>query len=166
MPTFPLLDEPPAPAPRAMYTGGTTIGDELQLGVGLLAPFRRDLRVDFAAGSGDALVRSAIAQVLLTRADDGKASGELPWRPEFGSLLHRLQYLAIDESYAALVRTRVVGAISLWEPRVRIDDVSVVRSQNARGEIQAYIHVIYRIVQSGAARTLSAPQHLDVPVGA
>jgi phage baseplate assembly protein W len=159
---FPLLDEPPPLDPRADYAPSVPL-DLTQSGVGLLVPFRR-AELDFASDSGDALVRSGITQVLLTRADDGRAGGELPWRPEFGSLLHRLQYMAIDDSFAGLIRSRVIGAVSAWEPRAEIHDVEVHRRENGRGELEAFIRVSYSIVQTSTGATQTAVRALDVPL--
>ena len=36
------------------------------LGFGLLRPFRRDRKADFAAAGGEALLRSAVGQILGT----------------------------------------------------------------------------------------------------
>ena len=165
--TFPLLAEPPPP--DAVGGGGGVAGlapieDRSLLGYGLLAPLRRDRRLDFASAGGVQLVRSAISQILGTRADDGRMTGELPWRPEMGSLLHRLQYAAIDDSFASLVRSRVIGAISLWEPRARITSVQVVRAADAQGHLQALIRVAFDIVQSGTQNVLVRNQQLDVPL--
>jgi phage baseplate assembly protein W len=164
--SFPLLEEPPPPQP--VVTEGVTelYAEPVQRfqEVGLLAPFRRDQKRDFVSGAGEELVRSAVRQVLFVRADDGRSSGELPWRPEFGSLLYRLQYLGMDEGMAALLRHRVVEAIATWEPRVRISDVQVSREFDGEGKILAVARVVYSFVQPGTGNVLVRDAQVDVPL--
>jgi hypothetical protein len=83
--SFPLLPEPtgttPATSARAEAEAparGT--GNEF-LGFGLLRPFRRDLKADFASDGGERVIRSAVGQILCTMAGSEFTQGELPWRP-------------------------------------------------------------------------------------
>ena len=48
---------------------------------GLLIPFRRDLKRDFATGTGRELLASKVRQVLMTEGPTPRSQGELPWRP-------------------------------------------------------------------------------------
>jgi phage baseplate assembly protein W len=160
---FPPLAEPPAPAstPAGATSGLASIEDRSLFGYGLLAPLRRDARRDFQAAGGVALVTSALNQILGVRADDGRGTGELPWRPEFGSLLHRLQYANVDEAFAALARSRVLGAVAQWEPRARITDVRVHRQAGGR----VLLTVLFNLVQLGTENVLARNQSLEVPIG-
>jgi hypothetical protein len=45
---------------------GSRVPEENFLGFGLLRPFQRDLRSDFAAAGGERLIRSAVGQILGT----------------------------------------------------------------------------------------------------
>jgi len=163
---FPVLEEPPPIEASAGAAGANaaSAGERSLLGYGLLTPFRRDRKADFTAGGGYELVRSAIAQVLAVRADDGRMTGELPWRPEFGSLLHRLQYANLDEAYGDLVRSRVVSAIDRWEPRARVMKVQVLRGLDAQGQVSAFVRVEFQIVQAGSGNVLAGTEKLDVPL--
>jgi phage baseplate assembly protein W len=138
--------------------------DRTLLGRGLVVPFRRDKRHDFHAASGAELVRSAISQVLAVRADNGRMTGELPWRPEFGSLLYSLQHTGVDEVFAALARSRVVSAISQWEPRARVTSTQVLRVTDTAGQVTALLRVTYDLVQVGSQNVLTRNQQLDVPL--
>lgn len=69
------------------------------LGTNLIRPFRRDQKKDFVSASGEALVRAAVGQILATRASSDVSQGEIPWRTNFGSLLHLLRYDAVDEVF-------------------------------------------------------------------
>ena len=59
---------------------------------GLIAPFRRDKKRDFASGSGPDLLRAKVLQALLTEGAGPRSSGELPWRTSFGAGLHLLRH--------------------------------------------------------------------------
>jgi phage baseplate assembly protein W len=104
------------------------------IGRGLSIPFRRDRQKDFAAASGEALVRSAVAQVLGTVGASDFTQGELPWRTEFGSLLHLLRHQKNDVALREMAKVYVQDALRRWEPRImvtrldaeRLDDSSLV----------------------------------------
>lgn len=118
---------------------------------GLLRPFRRDRKADFAAGSGEALIRAAVGQILGTMAASEFTPGELPWRTEFGSGLHVLRHRKNDALLQELARIHVVDALMRWEPRVRVTSVQIMRERD-RGENVLAIRLRYRIVEVGAGR--------------
>lgn len=62
------------------------------LGFGLLRPLRRDQKADFAAAGGGQFIRSAVGQILGTVGSSDFTQRELPWRTDFGSLLHVLRH--------------------------------------------------------------------------
>ncbi len=170
MPTlgFPLIPEPDAPAP-AVGTGDALLApfqERAGLGHGLLTPFRRDRKADFASGGMTALIKACVGQILGTRADDGRMTGELPWRPEFGSVLYQLRMLPIDETFAHLVRSKVTAAVQRWEPRARVTKVQVFRQYNSDQNIVALVKVTFDIVQAGTTNILVANQALEVPIAA
>jgi uncharacterized protein len=117
------------------------------LGFGLLRPFRRDRKVDFAAGGGEALVRSAVGQILGTMAASDFTQGELPWRTEFGSLLHLLRHQKNDAVLQELARVHVADALKRWEPRIQLTSVQVTRERN-RGENVLAIRLRYSIISA------------------
>ena len=117
---------------------------------GLLRPFRRDRKADFAAGSGEALIRSAVGQILGTMAASEFTPGELPWRTEFGSGLHLLRHQKNDALLQELARIHVVDALKRWEPRIRLTSVQITRERD-RGENVLAIRVRYAIVARGSA---------------
>ncbi len=92
------------------------------LGFGLVHPLVRDQQGDFAAKGGVELVRSCVSQVLGTDCsnDGGSSQGELPWRPEFGSLLRLLRHRNMDAVLRHLAKVYVVEALGRWEPRVKV----------------------------------------------
>ena len=92
---------------------------------GLLSPFRRDFKRDFASGEGAALLRSKVLQVLMTEGTTPHSSGELPWRTGFGSGLHLLRHRRGDHILAELARVHIRDALSRWLPEVRLVSLDV-----------------------------------------
>ncbi len=89
------------------------------LGCGIVTPFQRDQKNDFANASGLDLIRSCVDQVLGTNAGDDQSKGDLEWRGDFGSKLYRILHRkggVLDE----LARVYVVDALAKWEPRVQV----------------------------------------------
>jgi phage baseplate assembly protein W len=117
------------------------------LGFGLLRPFRRDQKADFAAAGGAAVVKSAVGQVLGTIGASEFTQGELPWRTEFGSLLHLLRHQKNDHVLQELARVYVVDALKRWEPRVVVTSVDVTRDDQS-GENILTIRIRYNILST------------------
>ena len=95
----------------------------MPLSFGLLRPFRRDQKADFAASGAEQVIRSAVGQILGTVGSSDFTQGELPWRTEFGSLLHLLRHQKNDRVLQELARVYVVDALKRWEPRVVVTAV-------------------------------------------
>jgi phage baseplate assembly protein W len=137
---------------------------------GVLRPFRRDRKADFAAGSGEALIRSAVGQILGTMAASEFTPGELPWRTEFGSGLHLLRHQKNDVLLQELARVHVVDALKRWEPRIRVTSVQITREQD-RGENVLAIRLRYDVLSTRIAASatvwVGAGQDISVrPEGA
>ncbi len=116
---------------------------------GLLRPFRRDKKSDFAADSGEVLVRSAVGQILGTMAGSEHTQGELLWRTEFGSLVHLLRNQKNDSVLQELARVHVVDALKRWEPRVQVTSVRITR-ERLDGENVLAIRLRYNIVSANS----------------
>lgn len=117
------------------------------LGRGLVRPFRRDRKQDFAFAEGEELVRSAVGQILGTLAATDFTQGEIPWRPELGSALHLLRHQKNDAVLQELARVHVVDALKRWEPRVQVTSVQVARERD-RGENVLAVRVRYNIISA------------------
>lgn len=132
IPAAPLVvetDATPSPLDRVFKTAR-----DAHLGAGLVRPFRRDEKSDFANSSGAALVKSCVGQILNMRGAGEFTQGELPWEPERGSLLYLLRHQANDIALRELARVYVVEALRRWEPRVRVKRVEVTREEVNAGE--------------------------------
>lgn len=128
-PGWPILTDPLTPAvPVTVVTRaetGRSVDTAGITGRGLLRPFRRDQKRDFASGTGAELVAAQLGQVLGTICSSEVTGGELPWRTEFGSLLHLLRLGNMDPVLIEEARAFVGLAIQRWVPRVRITDIEL-----------------------------------------
>ena len=86
---------------------------------GLLVPFRRDKKRDFASGVGADLLRSDAEQAL------GTQPGELAWRTEFGTELDRLRHRGNTEIVRELGRVYTRDAIKRWLPTAELTKFSI-----------------------------------------
>lgn len=123
-------------------------------GRGILRPFLRDEKNDFANAAGEQNVRACIGQILGTR------KGEIRWRRAFGAdlhlLLHRPQNPALEDYAALLVR----NALQRWEPRAQLRSVKVERREPGVLSLE----VRYNLVD--ASRRTTNQGSLSVIVGA
>lgn len=130
--TWPLTEAVP-PAPPAVGPTTPTAPSIApfsvlnQFGHGVIHPFRRNRTGDFQNEFGVALIKSNVSQILGTFAASEIAQGELPWRPNFGSVLYLLRHQPNNDSAQSLARIYVVEALQRWEPRVKVTDVRVSR---------------------------------------
>ena len=92
---------------------------------GVLAPFRRDKKRDFASGSGEVLLASKVRQALLTEGITPRSSGELPWRTSFGAGLALLRHQRNDAVLRELARVYVRDALKRWVPSARLVSLRV-----------------------------------------
>jgi phage baseplate assembly protein W len=118
---------------------------------GLLAPFRRDRKRDFASDDGDDLLASKVLEVLATEGATARSSGELPWRTAFGTPLQLLRHQNNDVALAELARVYVRDAFRRWLPEARLINVAVQRD----GAVLA-LRVRFRAA-TGAAQTRTVP---------
>ena len=82
------------------------------LGNGIISPLRRLASSDFVAGSNEALIRSAINQILITKP------GELPWRPNFGTNIETFRHKNMSDADLGMLKDDIVNAVLTYEPRV------------------------------------------------
>lgn len=92
---------------------------------GILIPFRRDKKRDFATGGGPLLLASKVRQALLTEGTTSRSSGELPWRTSFGAALALLRHQRNDAVLRELARVYVRNALRRWVPGARLESLEV-----------------------------------------
>lgn len=119
---MPITVQYPLQAPAELVAEAPTqVIDSAVLRRGLLLPFRRDRKNDFANGVGVEKIKSNVRQVL------GTIQGEIPWLPTFGSLLHRLRHQNNNPILENLAFAYVIDPLQIWEPRARVTRVEVTR---------------------------------------
>jgi len=94
---------------------------------GLLTPFQRDRKRDFASGEGDDLLASKVEQVLATEGSTLRSVGELPWRTAFGTPLGVLRHHRNEVVLGELARVYIRDALARWVPEVRLVRVKIVQ---------------------------------------
>lgn len=148
------------------HSGGTQNGvsNDRSLGFGLLHPFQRDRKSDFAAAGGEALVRSAVSQILGTMGASDYTQGEIPWRTEQGSLLSLLRHQQNNIALQELARVYVEDALRRWEPRVQVKSVDTTRDRN-QGDNVLTIRIRYDVVSpsSGNVVISNVEQTVKIP---
>lgn len=91
-----------------------------QFGRGIICPFQRDGKSDFANDSGRRLLSSDIGELLGILGPTPTKPGEIPWRTELGSRLHALRHRKLhSEMIKATAEQMTSGPVRMWEPRVR-----------------------------------------------
>lgn len=161
-----LLATPPAPvAPGVVTSAPLLLSETSYLGHGLGTPFTR-VANDFHDAEDLDSVKSALGQILGTRAQGERAQGELHWRPEFGSLLYQLRHRNQTAGFRMFATHFVRDAVARWEPRIRVVDVSVVADPRTPRSvvIRVVFHVLDRNVASN--RVIFPNQTLDLPLAA
>lgn len=118
---------------------------------GLLAPFRRDRKRDFASDDGDELLASKVLEVLATEGATARSSGELPWRTAFGTPLQLLRHQNNDVALGELARVYVRDAFRRWLPEATLLAVAVDRDGP-----QLALRIRFRAT-SGATQTATIP---------
>jgi phage baseplate assembly protein W len=129
-------------------------------GRGILLPFRRDKKSDFANGQGAALVTSAVRLALGTICGSDSSQGELPWRTEFGSLLQQLRMRNNSPALAEIARYRVVRALRQWVPSVRVRSVLVTQQGD-----RTTLSLRWDVIDPAGTKVLIPGLETSVPVG-
>lgn len=147
---MPILVQYPVQTLAALpaAAAAASVIDSAVLRRGLLLPFRRDRRNDFANGAGVEKIRSNVRQVL------GTMQGEIPWLPSFGSQLFRLRHQNNNPILENLAFLYVIDALQQWEPRARVKGVAVVREGRALNITPTFDAV--DITGAGAVLTLAS----------
>ena len=100
-------------------------------GSGIVCPFRRDGKGDFANNSGLVVLKSDVAELLGIIGPSASEPGELPWDTERGARLIVLKHRGIHkEMTRATAEQMAAGTIRRYEPRVQVGP-TVVRGEGA-----------------------------------
>ncbi len=129
---FGLSVTPSSSSGTAAAVSVVASGAVLSIGRGIVSPLRRSSN-DVVTATDIDLLKNNMRQILGTRAGSEYSTGELPWRTEFGSLLHILRHRPNDIVTQELARIYVVEALGRWEPRIRITSVKITKEAGPTG---------------------------------
>lgn len=139
------------PLETAAAGSGATAPDRAFLGVGWSFPPAAAPTGDLTMAAYDKDVRQAVLIILQT------APGERVMRSDFGAGLSDLVFEPISTSLLALIKHRVQTALTVWEPRIDVDEVTVT-AEPAVGRIDVAIG--YQVRQTSTFYNLVYPFYL------
>jgi phage baseplate assembly protein W len=119
------------------------------LGTGWAFPPRVDARGRVALARHERDVEEAIYMILLT------PKGQRVMRPDFGCRIHDLVFSPNDSTVIGLASYYVEEALSMWEPRIDLLDVSARVDSNYPERLLIDIH--YRLKTTHDRRSLVFP---------
>lgn len=135
-------------------------------GVGLLLPFQRDLKDDFANGSGDALFKSHVLLVLGIDAESEIADGELEWRTDFGSRFYLLRQQRNTIALQALAEFYAQEAFDAWLPELKLRSVLATRVEQDGRDVGVQIHIGFDPPGIASTSTPDGKVKVSVNIGA
>lgn len=95
-------------------------------GRGIVRPFQRDGKGDFANDAGTRILSSNIGELIGIIGPTATTPGEVPWRTDLGGNLHTLRHRRMhNELIRATAEAMTAGVVRRWEPRVRVGPSSV-----------------------------------------
>jgi phage baseplate assembly protein W len=119
------------------------------LGSGWKFPPRLDNRGRIELVHEEQDVAEAIQLILRTR------KGERPMRPEFGCEIHELVFAPNDPATSGLARRYVTEALSMWEPRIDVLDVTTVHDPGRESTL--LLNIRYQLIATNSERNLVFP---------
>lgn len=119
------------------------------LGVGWAFPVGVDARGRIALARRERDIEEAIRMILLT------PRGQRVMRPEFGCQIHDLIFATNDATTAGLAAYYVEEALGMWEPRIRVREVTAQPDPDAAERL--LIRIDYEIQATLDRRTLVFP---------
>lgn len=108
-----------------------------------------DARGRIALSRRERDVEEAILMILLT------PKGQRVMRPEFGCQIHDLIFAPNDATTAGLAAYYVEEALAMWEPRIRVLDVTA--GPDANGTERLLVEIRYEIKATYDRRALVFP---------
>jgi len=123
------------------------------VGRGWSFPPRLSDRKQVSTVSHDANIRRAIHIIIHT------VPGERVMRPDFGCEIHSLIFAPANDETAATAERYVREALTRWEPRITIEEITVYAEASERGEL--FIRVSYTIKSTYDKHSLVVPYYLE-----
>lgn len=111
----------------------------------------------FVMSSAEDDIRESIYIILMTKKN------ERAMMPEFGCNLYQYVFELPDAAYLNIIRSDVIEALALWEPRVIDVDVQIDMDDLANGKI--ILDVSYVVRDTNNPNNLVFPYYLYEGVG-
>ncbi len=86
---------------------------------------------DLDRGSDILILESSVRMILIT------AKGERIMEPDYGTNLRRLLFESNSSAVESLIQQEIIGAVAKFEPRVKVQGVSVQRNQDRSASVFA-----------------------------
>jgi len=122
------------------------------LGSGWKFPVSLDNRNGFELVSEDEDIREAILIILNT------VPGERVMRPEFGCGIHNYVFSVVNSSNLSMIENEIVKALTLYEPRIVIDDIKAEVDSSDAGRL--LINIDYTVTSSNSRYNMVYPFYL------
>lgn len=119
------------------------------IGQGIEFPMRVDHKGGIALVSGTEAVELSIRTIVST------APGERAMRPQFGCRIWDQLFAPMNANTLGLMAQAVRDAVGQWEPRVRLEDVSV--DPDPANDGRVLISLVYRLRATNDRRNLVYP---------
>lgn len=122
------------------------------LGVGLKFPVQTTPDLVIQMSSYDQDVKESIMIILQT------AKGERLMRPDFGCGIYDFVFESMTTTTLKRIESSVREDLTQWEPRIRLNDVSVVQDETAEGRL--LINISYTVITTNNRFNLVYPFYL------
>jgi phage baseplate assembly protein W len=131
-----------------------TSANEIIVGRGWAFPLGVNARGMIALTNEQTEIEQAMILILSTPV------GTRVMRPTFGSRLHELIFAPTNTQTMAQARRYVEEALGMWEPRIQVKDVDVVRDPEDRNGARLLIQISYEVKGTHDPRSLVHPYYL------
>jgi phage baseplate assembly protein W len=122
------------------------------LGRGWTFPVGVDLKGKIKMSEYEQDIKEAIWIILST------SKGERVMRPDFGCGIHDFIFASINMANITLIESSVREALTLWEPRIELKDVSVSTERASEGQL--LIDIGYKVRATNNEFNLVYPFYL------
>lgn len=123
------------------------------LGSGWHYPVMLDEQGRIKMAHGEQSIRQSIWTILST------APGERPMRPEFGCGLYELVFAPNNAATASRAAAAVRQALTIWEPRIDVLDVSALADRESTNRL--LIEINYQVRSTNSRFNLVYPFYLE-----
>jgi uncharacterized protein len=132
----------------------SSTANETIIGRGWAFPLGVNPRGMIALTNEKSEIEQAIILILSTPV------GTRVMRPNFGSRLHELVFAPCNSQTMAQARRYVEDALGMWEPRIQVKDVEVVRDPEDQDGARLLIQIRYEVKATHDPRSLVHPYYL------